>query len=235
MAVLASMLLVASTATFGLTWPSSAGSSRIAGTSLPQGVRTPRSSAGAKLASWRLATSIRQRPGPPRRARARWQRDGGWTPVALVVPSGGVPFAAHVRETGRAHSERRRRIWEYIRSHPGSHYRELLHELDVPPGNLRYHLGWLQSHGMITEVASHGRRCFFDSRFPGPKDWYALPETDRRTVELVRANPGITESSLAQRLQLTQSATCKHLQSLRAERWVRALRVGLAVEWQALR
>ena len=88
---------------------------------------------------------------------------------------------------------------------------------------------------MIAAVANHGRLCFFDSAFAGPKGWFTLAKRDRRTLDLVRANPGIMERDLAHHLRLTQSAVSKRLHRLRSEGWVRSLRVGLTVRWQALR
>lgn len=55
----------------------------------------------------------------------------------------------------------RRRIYEVVKKHAGSHFREIERKADMPAGTVRYHLSYLSRHGLIKEEKDGRKTRFF--------------------------------------------------------------------------
>lgn len=74
--------------------------------------------------------------------------------------------------------ETRRRVFQFIRAHPGLHLRALERRLGIALGNLRYHLDYLERENFVTSRSDGYRKTYFSAR-----DVYLL---DRDRLALLR-------------------------------------------------
>jgi len=79
-----------------------------------------------------------------------------------------------VPPTGRPTRER---IAEYVHSHPGVHFNELVRRLDLAPGQAQYHLRRLARADRVVDEAVSGRTHYFDP---------AVDPLERRRLALFR-------------------------------------------------
>lgn len=72
--------------------------------------------------------------------------------------------------------ETRRRIYAYVRAHPGAYLREAQRALTMSMGALEYHLGQLEAAGLVRVEQGENKRFFAAS----------VPERDARVLGLLR-------------------------------------------------
>jgi predicted transcriptional regulator len=60
--------------------------------------------------------------------------------------------------------EKRRKIYNYIKKHPGLHFREVSRVLKIPKTTMDYHLFYLKKHGLITEQTENGYLRYYASK-----------------------------------------------------------------------
>ncbi|MDG6902216.1 MAG: winged helix-turn-helix transcriptional regulator [Nitrososphaerota archaeon] len=111
----------------------------------------------------------------------------------------------------------RREIYDYIRSHPGTHEREIEKELGIATGDLRYHLGKLSRADLITTWGS-GTKFIFPSNLFGEKQEVLLglltQETPREILLSITRHPGIAQKELAEELHLSAPTIWWHMDRL---------------------
>jgi predicted transcriptional regulator len=73
--------------------------------------------------------------------------------------------------------ETRRRIYDFVVANPGTHLRAIKDELDMPMGQLEYHLHFLENKGLLDAKEDRYYKRFF------PSDMSA---TDRRVLSAIR-------------------------------------------------
>lgn len=74
--------------------------------------------------------------------------------------------------------ESRRRIFEYVASHPGVHLRQIERDLSLSTGMLSYHLEVLEKRGLLRSEVQENRRCYFPAK--------AFRQDQRRALALLR-------------------------------------------------
>jgi predicted transcriptional regulator len=74
--------------------------------------------------------------------------------------------------------ENRRKIYEFVSQHPGTHMREMERELSMPVGLLSYHLDYMAKRGVLKVEDDGYRKSYF------PSDRFHLH--DRRMLAMLR-------------------------------------------------
>jgi len=126
--------------------------------------------------------------------------------------------------------ETRERLYEYIRSSPGSYLAEISEETDVPMQTARYHLRILDFENLVDHESIRGRRRYV----PLGTDCAALDAAlnDDSTAAIIRTldseGPG-SVSGLADRLDRDPSTISHHLDRLAENDLVERERDGRAV------
>jgi predicted transcriptional regulator len=124
------------------------------------------------------------------------------------------------RESALKHRTRKM-IYNYIQEHPGTSFATLRSMFDLTDGTLRYHLGYLEKTGKVNTRHKLGKRVFFPTDISGPGYDHPAVERDRlnraqkRIVEVVKGDPGITERELYDASNLTKKALGEQLKILR--------------------
>ena len=113
----------------------------------------------------------------------------------------------------------RKRLYEYITKHPGVSFQILKEAFRMKDGTLRYHLQYLLSNGEIVRSGDCRRRVYYCAgvrrnsllgrNIPGK-----LTDHQRRLLEIIALDPGITRSELWERSQQTKRGLNRNIRSL---------------------
>lgn len=108
----------------------------------------------------------------------------------------------------------RERIYTYIRENPGSHYRGMLEALGLKMGVLTHHLRTLEREEFIRSVQNGVYRRYYPS---GMNIDIAPPlsETQQRLLQIVRQNPGISQTEIATLVDERRMYVNYHIKRLR--------------------
>lgn len=125
--------------------------------------------------------------------------------------------------------ETRRRIYEYVVANPGTHLRAIKDELEMPMGQLEYHLHYLEQRGLLDAKEDRYYKRFF------PHDMSATDrrvlsairqEKPRQIVLLVIQKPGVDHRSIQEELGLGASSLSFYMKDLIGKEVVKKVREG---------
>ena len=103
----------------------------------------------------------------------------------------------------------RENIYKAIESFPGASFSELRIMLGIKNGTLSHHLTKLEKEGLVRSKKIGMYRKYFPSNGVIPKD------LEERIEEEVYANPGISQSMVAKKLDITRQVANYHINSLK--------------------
>ncbi len=114
--------------------------------------------------------------------------------------------------------ERRRAVYQFIRSHPGFHMRALEKRLNISLGDLRYHLDYLERKKLITSRSDGYRKTYFSVRDVRLQDRDMLALLRQRTprkivLHLLRKRMAGFED-LCDALKVSKSTLSFHMKKL---------------------
>jgi len=111
----------------------------------------------------------------------------------------------------------RRRIYEHIVANPGAHLRAVKEALDMPMGQLEYHLRFLEEQGLVGAKEDRYYKRFFPSEM-GATERRLLSglrqEMPRRIVLLVLETPGMDHRTIQERTGLGASTLSFYMRDL---------------------
>ena len=126
--------------------------------------------------------------------------------------------------------ENRRLILDYIKDSPGAHLREILRDLNINLGTLRYHLDYLEDRKLITSQKENNLKIYFT---PGKLDLMGKKLTpllrQKRFRDIVMAileSPGLISSQIADRLSIHPSTASKYINILERQNILSHEKVG---------
>lgn len=125
--------------------------------------------------------------------------------------------------------ERRRRIYQFVRAHPGLHLRALEKELaDISLGDLRYHLDYLEKRGLLTSASDGYRKTYFSARDVFLQDRAVLALLRQRGPRRLILHLMLEDEAAFEDLQavlgVSKSTLSYHLKKLTDARLVRVRR-----------
>lgn len=114
--------------------------------------------------------------------------------------------------------EGRRRIYDLIRSRPGTHLREMERELGMQVGSLSYHLRILTEAGLVRTEGDGSRLCYFSVEgfmLNDRKMLAHLRNRSTRAILMYTLDKGtITFAELGALLEISKSTLSYHLKRL---------------------
>ncbi len=120
-------------------------------------------------------------------------------------------------------------VFQFIRSHPGLHLRELERRLPISLGDLRYHVDYLEREGLISSKSDGYRKAYFSVRDVSvlDRDLLALlrQRSPRRIVLHLLAHHEAGSEDLREAVGLSRSTLSFHLGKLTAAGLVDVRRV----------
>jgi predicted transcriptional regulator len=112
----------------------------------------------------------------------------------------------------------RRTLHDIVARHPGIHLTALAKATGRGFGTTRYHLRVLERGGVLARVSLPGYHRYFVTGTVPPGDLRSVAElhagSARRVYEVVRAQPGITLSEVARRVEVSPPAAHKTVERL---------------------
>jgi predicted transcriptional regulator len=109
----------------------------------------------------------------------------------------------------------RGQIFGYIKAHPGVHFSAIKRALELKNGSLAYHIRALEKRGFVTSKRDRGYKRFYPMTMKLPeKNIRELIPIQRSIVDIVKDNPGISQTSIAKRLDISFQLVHYHVKIL---------------------
>ncbi|MEI6795734.1 MAG: helix-turn-helix domain-containing protein [Methanomassiliicoccales archaeon] len=122
--------------------------------------------------------------------------------------------------------ESRRRIYEFIRGHPGAFVRQMERELDMQPGLLSYHLYQLEKGELIKAQDDGYRKCYYIKdtiMLAGRKAVALLRQPTTHEILLLLLRDGtLTFKQLLTEMSISKSTLSHHMKRLVASELVKS-------------
>lgn len=132
----------------------------------------------------------------------------------------------------------RQRIYEFIESHPGMHFRAICRELGLAVGDLQYHLYALERQGMIKTVRRGLRNFMYPSGIFSDREEKVLSvisqETPREIILNLIQKPDLSQMELAERLGLSQPTIVWHMRRLKQMGLIISNKKGTSVTYHVV-
>ena len=128
-----------------------------------------------------------------------------------------IPLYSRLQKDTLADEPTRQKLLRHIYSEPGANFTELKERLRLHNGTLAHHIYILENHQMITSQKSGRQRLFFpfgSTNKAGIRTLLVTNETQKEIIEIVKDNPGITQSMISQRLDVSRQKINYHVNSL---------------------
>jgi predicted transcriptional regulator len=131
----------------------------------------------------------------------------------------------------------KKRVYDYVVSHPGTHVRRIGKDLGLARGVLQYHLYTLEKEGLIGTRSRGLYKFVFPSNMFGEKQEIVLSllsqETPSEILLLLVQKPDSTQKDLVEHLRLTPATVSWHMDQMVGQGVVERKRVGKFVEYRA--
>ena len=128
-----------------------------------------------------------------------------------------IPLYSRLRKDTLADEPTRQKLLRHIYTEPGTNFTELKERLGLHNGTLSHHIYILENHQMITSQRSGRQRLFFPFGSTNKAKIRTLlitNETQKEIIEIVKDNPGITQSMISKKLNVSRQKINYHVNSL---------------------
>lgn len=130
--------------------------------------------------------------------------------VALFL----LPLYSKLKKDSLLDQFTRGEIHHYIKVNPGDTYTDIKKGLGLNNGTLTHHIQILQHNGLVHSKRNGMFRHYYQIEVPLPKVIFRLNKAQKDIIEMVRLNPGISQSKLSEGIGITVSTVNYHLQHL---------------------
>ena len=128
-----------------------------------------------------------------------------------------IPLYSRLQKDTLADEPTRQNLLKHIYSEPGANFTELKEKFGLHNGTLAHHINILENHGIITSHRSGRQRLFFpfgSTNKAKIRTSLITNETQKKIIVIVKDNPGITQSMISQRLNVSRQNINYHVNSL---------------------
>lgn len=125
--------------------------------------------------------------------------------------------------------ESRRRIYDIVRAHAGSHFREIERKSGLPPGNVKYHLSYLSRHGLIKEEKDGNNLRYFPNEIKSENKkllGFLRQNTIRNIMLSLLINDNCNHEQIVRIVNLSPSTVSWHLKKLEESGMIESSREG---------
>ena len=128
-----------------------------------------------------------------------------------------IPLYSRLQKDTLADDPTRQNLLRIIYAEPGANFTQLKEKLGLHNGTLAHHLHILENHKTITSHTSGRQRLFFpfgsESRI-NISNSLITNMTQKKIINIVKKNPGITQSMISQQLKVSRQKVNYHVNSL---------------------
>jgi len=128
-----------------------------------------------------------------------------------------IPLYSRLQKDTLADEPTRQRLLTTIYTEPGSNFTLLKEKLGLHNGTLAHHLNILETNQMIASHRSGRQRLFFpygSSNNSNIRNSLITNPTQKDIIQMVKENPGITQSMISQQLRMSRQKVNYHVNSL---------------------
>jgi predicted transcriptional regulator len=136
-----------------------------------------------------------------------------------------LPLYCRIRKDEVLDNFIRGRIYEHVRSYPGSSYNRIMHSVGVRNGTLVHHLKMLERHGLVYSKRDGIYKRFYPKRMKVPKRPY-LSEIQEMILETIEENPDMTQGEVAETLGKPGQVVHYHCRQLAKAGLIKRKKVG---------
>ena len=140
-----------------------------------------------------------------------------------------MPLYSRLQKDTLADEPTRQNLLQHIYSTPGSNFKQLKERFDLHNGTLAHHINILENHNMITSHRSGRQRLFFpfgNSNRLETRAALITNKTQKEIVDIVKQNPGITQSMISQHLAVSRQKINYHVNSLASKAYLKIEKQG---------
>ena len=140
-----------------------------------------------------------------------------------------LPLYTRLRRDTLADEPTRQNLMRYIYVHPGANFTQLRDHFDLHNGTLSHHLNVLENHSVIESFRAGRQRLFYPCRAERAGVVARPPvtgEVQQQIVMLIKDEPGITQSMIATRLDMSRQKVNYHVNALTRQALIRVERSG---------
>ncbi len=138
-----------------------------------------------------------------------------------------IPLYTRITKEDTLKHELRDELYQYIVGHPGQNYITIKNELHLKNGTLIYHLKTLETQHFIKSVKDGRYRRFYPWGMKVTKDETHLTEIQRRIIDLLVENPGISQSQIGELLGQSRQTINYQIGKLKSNHIVEVERRGI--------
>ena len=128
-----------------------------------------------------------------------------------------IPLYSRLQKDTLADDPTRQNLLRIIYAEPGANFTQLKEKLGLHNGTLAHHLHILENHETITSHTSGRQRLFFpfgsENRI-NISNSLITNRTQKKIINIVKDNPGITQSMISQQLKVSRQKVNYHVNSL---------------------
>lgn len=128
-----------------------------------------------------------------------------------------IPMYSRLQKDTLADEPTRQRLLTTIYTEPGSNFTLLKEKLGLHNGTLAHHLNILETNQMIASHRSGRQRLFFpygSSNNTNIRNSLITNPTQKNIIQIVKENPGITQSMISRQLGMSRQKINYHVNSL---------------------
>jgi DNA-binding MarR family transcriptional regulator len=107
-------------------------------------------------------------------------------------------------------------IFGYIKANPGVHFSEIKRALELKNGSLAYHIKTLEKRELIVSKRDRGYKRFYPKTMKLPdRNIRELIPVQRNIMHIVKENPGVSQTQIAEKLDISFQLVHYHVKILR--------------------
>lgn len=137
-----------------------------------------------------------------------------------------LPFYTRVKREEVLDHEVRELVYDYVKTHPGEHFRAILTKLGLTNGTLVHHLHTLERQNFIKSERDGPFKRFYPTGRQLTEDVLEINGIQKKILDAVTTNPGMTQKDLALQLQTSPPTINYHVKALSGVRLLNIKREG---------
>ena len=123
----------------------------------------------------------------------------------------------------------RKKVYGFVKKHPGCHFRDLERKSGIPATSLKYHLNFLNKYGLISEEKDGIKIRYFPEKFNlENKTLLGLlrQESVRKILLFLVSNEKSNHDTIVGFVQLSPSTVSWHLKKLESKHVIKSIKKG---------
>ncbi|UCH88916.1 MAG: winged helix-turn-helix transcriptional regulator [Thermoplasmata archaeon] len=137
-----------------------------------------------------------------------------------------MPLYSKMRREDLLLHETREMVYDYVKSHPGEHFRSIMNKLSLTNGTLAHHLYTLEKQEFIKSERDGPYKRFYPRGYIFDGSVMEVNGIQKKILDTIEVHPGITQKRLASALTISPPTVNYHIKTLVGARLVELQRNG---------